>query len=231
MNFLKNYKNILCIFSHPDDETLGAGGLLSVASENKIRVNIAFSNTGIMSRNDVNKKNYNLKKLHNDTYNALSLFKITKNKIVFGEFPDNMSDSIPLLKITQWVEKIIKKINPDLILTHHRHCTNIDHRLLHEAVITATRPNEKNKVDVLSCEILSSTGYLRPTNFEPTLYLNLSKKHLNQKIRALKKYKTEIRNYPHPRSLAAVKALSMIRGTECGSKFAEAYIINKIISV
>ncbi len=231
MNFLKNYKNILCFFSHPDDETLAAGGLLSVASGNKIKINIAFSNTGILARKEVNKKIHNLKKLHNDTYEALSLFKIPKKKIIFGEFPDNMSDTIPLLKITQWVEKIIKKINPDLILTHHRHCTNIDHRLLHEAVITATRPNEKNKVDILSCEVLSSTGYLRPTNFEPTLYLNLSKKNLNQKIKALKKYKSEIRSYPHPRSVEAVKALSMIRGTECGSKFAEAFIINKIISV
>lgn len=231
MNFLKNYKNILCFFSHPDDETLGAGGLLSVASDNKIKINIAFSNTGIMARNDMNKKNNNLKNLHKDTYNALSLFKIAKNRIIFGKFPDNMSDTIPLLRITQWVEKIIKKIKPDLILTHHRHCTNIDHRLLHEAVITATRPNEKSKIDILSCEVLSSTGYLRPANFEPTLYLNLSKKNLDQKIKALKKYKSEIRDYPHPRSAEAVKALSMIRGTECGSKFAEAFIINKIISI
>ena len=230
MNFLKNYKKILCLFSHPDDETLGAGGLLSIAKSNKTKVSVAFSNTGINSR----KQNLQLRKkailtLRKNTFAAMSVFNINKKNIFFGKFPDNQSDDVPLLKIIKWAENIIKKTKPDLILTHHINCTNIDHRMLHEAVITATRPNLKEKYTVLSCEILSSTGYLRPTNFEPNLYLNLSEKNLNDKTVAIKKYTSEIRKYPHPRSVEIIKALSMLRGSESGNKYAEAFVINKLI--
>ena len=230
-NFLKNYKSILCIFAHPDDETLAAGGLLSLAAEEKIKVNIGFSSTGITSRKEnLPEKNKNLNILAKNTLDALSIFNIKKNNIFFGNFPDNENDSRPLLDLIKWCENIIKKTKPDLILTHHRNCTNIDHRMLHEAVITSTRPNINEKYSVLSCEVLSSTGYLKPTNFEPNLYLSLSKKNLNDKISAMKKYITEIKKYPHPRSEEVIKALSIIRGSESGNNFAEAFIINKIIS-
>ena len=42
---------------------------------------------------------------------------------------DNENDSRPLLDLIKWCENIIKKTRPDLILTHHRNCTNIDHVL------------------------------------------------------------------------------------------------------
>ena len=231
MNFIKNFKKILCLFSHPDDETLGAGGLLSIANRNKIEINVAFSNTGITSRNQSSSLQLkNLSILKKNTYNALALFNLKKKDISFGKFPDNQSDKVPLLDIIRWCEKIIKKSKPDLILTHHRHCTNIDHRKLHEAVITATRPSLTQKCTVLSCEILSSTGYLKPVNFEPNLYLELTNNDLQTKLSAIKKYTTEIKKYPHPRSVEIIKALSMVRGSECGNKFAEAFIINKLIS-
>jgi LmbE family N-acetylglucosaminyl deacetylase len=230
-NFIKNYKSILCIFAHPDDETLAAGGLLSLAAEKMIKVNVGFSSTGIASRKeDLPTKDKNLNILSKNTLNALSVFKVRRKNIFFGNFPDNENDSRPLLDLIKWCENIIKKTKPDLILTHHRNCTNIDHRMLHEAVITATRPNINEKYSILSCEILSSTGYLKPSNFEPNLYLGLSRKNLNDKISAMKKYTTEIRKYPHPRSEKVIKALSILRGSECGNKFAEAFIINKIIS-
>ena len=231
MNFLKNYKRILCLFSHPDDETLAAGGLLSIAKNNKTEVNVAFSNTGITSRNQsLKSKKRDLLTLKKDTFNAMSVFNINKKNIFFGKFPDNQSDKVPLLEIIKWCEDIIKKTKPNLILTHHVNCTNIDHRILHEAVITATRPNLDEKYTVLSCEILSSTGYLRPTNFEPNLYLRLSEKNLKDKLSAIKKYKSEIRKYPHPRSVEIIKALSMLRGSESGNQLAEAFVINKLIS-
>lgn len=231
MNFLKNYKNILCLFSHPDDETLAAGGLLSIARNNKTEVNVAFSNTGITSRNQsLQSKKRGLLKLKRYTFDAMSIFNINKKNIFFGKFPDNQSDKVPLLEIIKWCEDIIKKTKPDLILTHHVNCTNIDHRILHEAVITATRPNLNEKYTVLSCEILSSTGYLKPTNFEPNLYLRLSEKNLKDKMSAIKKYKSEIRKYPHPRSVEIIKALSMLRGSESGNKLAEAFVVNKLIS-
>ena len=52
-------------------------------------------------------------------------------------------DKHSLLDLIHWIENIIDNIKPDLIITHHRYCTNIDHQYCHNAIIVATRPNPK----------------------------------------------------------------------------------------
>ena len=108
IDFLKNYKNILCFFAHPDDETLGAGGLLDIASELKIKVNVCFSNSGILARGNnfkIEKTYKKINTLKKNCMSALSIFNIHKKRISFGGFPDNRSDSIPLLDLIKWIEK------------------------------------------------------------------------------------------------------------------------------
>ena len=63
--------------------------------------------------------------------------------IFLGEFSDNEMDKHSLLDLIHWIENIIDNIKPDLIITHHRYCTNIDHQYCHNAAIVATRPNPK----------------------------------------------------------------------------------------
>ena len=67
-------------------------------------------------------------------------------KIFFGNFPDNSMDSVPLLKIIQFIEKHIKKIKPDTIFTHFESDLNVDHQITSKAVITACRPIKNQTV-------------------------------------------------------------------------------------
>ena len=64
---------------------------------------------------------------------------IIPTKTYFGDLPDNETDKHSRLELIHWPEKILKKVNPDLLLTHHRYCTNIDHQYCHEAAVIATR--------------------------------------------------------------------------------------------
>ena len=52
---------------------------------------------------------------------------------------------------------------------------------------------------------------------------------MNKKIKALKIYKSEVKKFPFPRSIDAIKALAKVRGSEIGVNFAEAFEVLKII--
>ena len=133
-----------------------------------------------------------------------------------------------LLELIHWLEEIIKKVKPDLILTHHRYCTNIDHQYCHEAAVVATRPSLNNHITVLCGEVPSSTGYLKPTAWEPNLYIEVSEDELDTKIKAMETYRGEARAYPHPRSKEVLKALARVRGSESGFYFSESFMIQKM---
>lgn len=145
-------------------------------------------------------------------------------KKVFGfDFPDNSFDSISLLEIVKAVEKIKGKVRPDVILTHYCNDLNIDHRLTYEAVITATRPIPEETVkEIYSFEVLSSTEWKYPLSFSPNTFFDISET-VKLKLQALELYKSEMREYPHPRSLEAVELNAKNWGVKTGMKFAEAF--------
>ena len=135
----------------------------------------------------------------------------------------NEKKSVRLDKV---IEKYIQKIKPDVIYTHHYGDLNIDHQITHKAVLTATRPIETNTVKkILTFEVLSSTEWNNQYDiFFPNVYIDISEK-INQKFEAMNCYKSEIREYPHPRSLEGIKILAQKRGLEVGLKYAEGFCL------
>ncbi len=228
---ISKYKKILTFFAHPDDETLAAGATINKLSNIGSEVFVAIPATGVYSRNNKQKKSYSDKKLlslRQDTFKALSIIGIKKSNIIFGDFNDNELDKQTLLKLIHWIEKIINKIKPDAILTHHRYCTNIDHQYCHEACIVATRPSINSHIPVFCGEVPSSTGYLKPTQWEPNFYVNVSEEDVKAKINAMQTFKDESRADPHPRSPEVIMSLAKVRGSESGFFFAESFMVQKM---
>ena len=221
----------MTFFAHPDDETLAAGATINKLSNIGSEVFVAIPATGVYSRNNKQKKSYSDKKLlslRQDTFKALSIIGIKKSNIIFGDFNDNELDKQTLLKLIHWIEKIINKIKPDAILTHHRYCTNIDHQYCHEACIVATRPSINSHIPVFCAEVPSSTGYLKPTQWEPNFYVNVSEEDVKAKINAMQTFKDESRADPHPRSPEVIMSLAKVRGSESGFFFAESFMVQKM---
>ncbi len=225
-----NLNKVLTFFAHPDDETLAAGATIKLLTKLGKEVHVAIPATGIHARRYIEKdeRDGKLVELRQDCSNALGVLGIKRKNIYFGEFPDNEMDAHSLLEAIQWLEKIIAEVKPDLILTHHRYCTNIDHQYCHNAVVVATRPALNNHIDVICGEVPSSTGYMKPTQWEPNFYVNVSEEEVEAKIKAMETYKGESRPDPHPRSREVLKALSKVRGSESGFYFAEAFMIQKM---
>ncbi len=222
---MKNNK-ILIIAAHPDDEILGCGGTIAKLKDDHL-INVIFMTNRVSARGK-NRKN-EIKERKDST---LKLFKyLSLPKPIFFNFPDNQMDKVPLLKIVKKIEKKIHLIKPTTIFTHYSHCLNIDHKKTYEAVITACRPiNNISVKKILSFEIPSSTDWAlhKGKNFHPNYFIDISTT-LNEKLKLIKYYKKELRNYPHSRSFTGIKSLASFRGTSCGVKFAEGFYLNRLI--
>ncbi|MCP4650690.1 MAG: PIG-L family deacetylase [PVC group bacterium] len=230
---LENYNKILTFFAHPDDETLAAGATISRLSSLGAKVHIAIPATGIHGRRNSSSRqsrNNELAKLRKDCQKACAALGVDNKHIYLGEFADNEMDKSSLLEVINWFEDIIAKVKPDLILTHHRYCTNIDHQYSHQAAIVASRPAANSHIPILCGEVPSSTGYLKPVQWEPNLYVEVTEKNVEAKICAMQLYEGEARPDPHPRSPEVLKALAKVRGSESGFMFAEAFMIQRIFS-
>ena len=225
------FHSALTFFAHPDDETLAAGATIRRLTREGCRVHVAIPNTGIHSRRNTQtpvELDKALDILRQDCIRALAVLGVRESDIYLGNFSDNEIDRHTRLELIQWIEILIEQIKPEAVFTHHRYCTNIDHQYCHEAAVVATRPCVSSHIPIFCGEVPSSTGYLKPAQWEPNLFIEATEDDINAKIMAMQTYKGEARPDPHPRSPEVLKALAKVRGSESGYFFAEAFMVQKV---
>ncbi len=220
-------KTVLVIAAHPDDEVLGCGGTILKHSQEGDKVFVIIAAEGLTSRQ--NKRNREI------VSNELNDLIVTANKaaeilqvagIEFLQLPDNRLDSMDRLDLIKLIEEKIRKFEPEIVYTHHSGDVNVDHRRLYEATITACRPMPGNKVNrILTYEVLSSTDW-QPKgsyeSFQPNVFVDISRQ-LQKKMEALNIYASEMRPWPHSRSIKAVEHLGRLRGSQVGREAVEAF--------
>lgn len=214
--------NVLVIAAHPDDEVLGVGGTVSKHVKQGDNIYICIvAEGGTVSYEE------NLSKVLKES--ALNSAKILGAKeVIFLDFREQKLDRVPIIDITQSLEKIIAKTNPQVLYTHHYGDLNKDHQIVFEATMVAARPLSKSSIKkILSYEVPSSTGWKGSSKeeaFIPNVYVDI-KETFDKKLEAMEQYKTEVREYPHPRSLEALEAIARNRGIEAGLELAEAFVL------
>lgn len=225
-------KDVLVIVAHPDDEVLGCGGAIVKHVKEKTNVHILILGEGVTSR--YNKRSQGLKSTplrKMKAYIAGAAKILGVKKLRFFSFPDNRFDSVPMLDIVKVIEKVKDEIKPDTIYTHNRNDLNIDHRITFDAVLTACRPVKGSTVNrIYSFEVLSSTEWNYPNSFSPNVYVDISKA-IDAKVQAMRAYKSEVKAWPHPRSIEAIRILARKRGCEVGFEFAEAFELIREVSL
>ena len=226
-------KTILVVAAHPDDEVLGCGGSIAkwTASGNIVHVLImAEGATSRSSIRDREVKSEELSLLEKSANSAGKILGVASVKLL--DFPDNRMDSLDRLDIIKAIEEEIKRLKPHTVVTHHCGDVNIDHRITHEAVVTACRPQPGHSVRLLlAFEVMSSTEWQPPGSnfvFQPNWFEDVVKT-FDYKIKALDCYQSEMREWPHPRSLNNIKNLAQCRGSMIGCEFAEGFMLLRII--
>lgn len=220
-------KRVLAIVAHADDEALGCGGTLKKHSAEGDHVTVIFLTDGVGAR----QKSGSEKKERSDAARKAAN-QLGIGDLVQFDFPDNELDSVPLLSIVQTIEQAIKRVEPNIIYTHHNGDLNIDHQVCNKAAITATRPVPGNQIEALyGFEVLSSTEWAFGTSeaFCPQHFVDITEE-FPRKVNSLSCYESEMREFPHSRSIEAVEALARLRGATIGVHYAEAFSVIRTIN-
>jgi LmbE family N-acetylglucosaminyl deacetylase len=92
--------------------------------------------------------------------------------------------------------------------------------------MVAARPHPFQKVKrIYSYYVNSSTewgGIAHNQNFTPNIFVDISET-IDMKLNAMKEYKSELREYPHPRSIEGIKVRAQSHGLDVGFLFAEPF--------
>jgi LmbE family N-acetylglucosaminyl deacetylase len=133
-----------------------------------------------------------------------------------------------------FTSKVVEKeLKPEIIFTHHGGDLNIDHQRTFEAVMTATRPMKDEIVKtIITFETPSSTEWQAssdPRRFTPNLFVEVSEEDIQAKCDGMEAYKFEKREWPHPRSTKALKALAKSNGINIGKEHVENFQLIRLI--
>ena len=96
--------------------------------------------------------------------------------------------------------------------------------------MVALRPINKHIVNrILAYETLSETHWSDNTNnsFVPNYFEKLSIQNIESKKKSFLRYKSQVKNFPHPRSLKGIEVLANFRGMNIGTKYAESFEIKR----
>jgi LmbE family N-acetylglucosaminyl deacetylase len=215
---------VLTVAAHPDDETLGAGGTMAWHAARGDTVWALILADGASSRHG------RVEQQADCARSACEILGV--ERLVMTGLPDQRLDTLGLLEVITPIEQAIDELRPDVVLTHFMGDVNEDHRLVARATMVATRPVPGTPVRrVCAFEIPSSTDWAPPipgSIFAPNLYVDISQT-LDIKLTAMKAYAetyvSEVRPYPHPRSLEALTAYAQRHGATSGLHAAEAFVV------
>ncbi|MEO0049646.1 MAG: PIG-L deacetylase family protein [candidate division WOR-3 bacterium] len=209
-------KKILVIAPHPDDETIGAGGTIAryVAEGNEVFLCIVTQGYSPPWPEDT---------VETQRKQVAEVQKVLGIKQVFFlGFPTVKLNTVPYMELTSALQRVVDEVKPEIVYTSSACDVNQDHRIVFEATLVATRPLPGNIVRRLLCYEVGPTVRFANTPFLPNVYVDISN-FLDKKLEAMACYKTELKEFPHPRSLEGLKLIARERGLSMGLKAAECF--------
>lgn len=216
-------KRVLVIAAHPDDETYGMGGTIARHVRRGDQVTVMIMTDGVTARHTVTAPQ------EAAALKACAILGV--EDVRFGRLADQRLDALPLLDLIRPISAVINELGAQIVYTHHRGDANQDHRAIFAATLVAIRPTGACPVEqAYSYEVASSTEWGAPfaeTAFMPTHFVEITAT-LEDKLRAAaayaETYQSEVRPYPHPRSIEATRIYARQRGVQVGLPAAEAFV-------
>ncbi len=219
-------KRVLVVAPHPDDETLGCGGTIAKLTRAGHEVYWAIVTRmpeGIYPAEAIERREIEIQKVKN-LYTLSDVFPMGFPAAGLGM---NTGGGI-----VASLASIVDKVKVTDLYVPFFGDAHSDHRVVYDAAVAAGKSFRHPSVERMLCyETLSETNFgLRGNDavFVPTVYEDITDT-MQIKKAALDIYASEMAEHPFPRSYDAVNALAVLRGSECGVQFAEAFMLMKEI--
>ncbi len=216
---------VLVISCHPDDMEVACAGTLLKCKARGDRVVVCHLSSGNLGHEIIAPDELRIMRANEAKRSA----DIGGFEIMYGGFNDldiydNNKES------RDKVVEIIKKVDPDFIITHSPNDYMPDHtatsRLVFDASFAATLPNyhtqTKNKAKLVPIYYMDSVAGV---NFNPTEYVDVSE-FIDKKIEMLNCHESQIvwmRDHDNIDFPDMVKTCCRYRGIQCGADYAEGF--------
>ncbi|NUM88968.1 MAG: PIG-L family deacetylase [Bdellovibrionales bacterium] len=216
-------KKILVVAPHGDDEVLGCGGAILRDASEGAEVHWALV-TGVTASNGY--------AVEVEGERAAELRKVRRLLGISAlhelNFPPARLEGLPMGKLIDALGAVVRMIAADEVYLPFWGDAHSDHRVVFEAGASATKWFRYPSVRRVLCyETPSETDQQLNSSkaiFVPNRYVNVAP-WLERKLEALAVYKSEVQEYPGPRSKRAVRALAEWRGAQSGFDAAEAFMV------
>jgi LmbE family N-acetylglucosaminyl deacetylase len=214
---------VLVIAPHPDDEVLGVGGTMARLAHEGHDVFVAIITHGDPSM-------FALDFIEQGRQEALEAHRLlgVRDTIFMEGFPAALLDTVPHSQLNESLRKLLYDVKPQLLFIPFNGDIHLDHRLVFESALVAARPNSTQQVQAIyAYETLSETNWNAPPltpGFLPNTYFDISA-FLEVKLEAMRVYQTQLKLFPHERSIEAIRALARLRGATVGFEAAEAFVL------
>lgn len=188
---------VLVIAAHPDDELLGCGGTVALhtrAGDEVTSVIVCEGESLRYGPNGVGQKDHI----------RMAAATLGVQDVRTLGFPDQKLETITLTDLITPLEKIVAEVQPTTVYCQYGYDINRDHQILFKALLVAVRPTVSCIRSVLAFDTASSTEWAYPRTFTADTWVDISST-LDAKIAAMACYESEVRDYPHPRSLGALR--------------------------
>lgn len=230
-------QKILIVSPHIDDEVIGCGGLIAKVKKHGGKVYVIYlvnGDTKDFSQQGVSKRSERMQELES----VSKYLHLDDYELVFKKNKWHLKlDKLPQLSLVNIIERearlSIEKIKPTIVLSTHPDSYNQDHRAAAWATFTACRPSARSLKHqpsmVLSYESPADQWSLEKV-LTPNFFVELSNSDLRKKVKALRLYKSQLREHANLRSPKSITGMAVIRGAQSGCEFAEAFYCHRFLA-
>lgn len=216
------FKKVLVLAAHPDDEVLGVGGTIALLVKKDIEVDVLIFTDGSSTQYAGDERI--LEDKFEEAQKAISI--LGANLLPRLDFPDMRLDMVPHVDKNIALDEVITEGKYDTVFVQDVSDINRDHKELYNSTLVTCRPYPGQTVRyLLSYYVNSSTEWgnlLTKEAFSPNVYVDIEDT-INTKLDAMASYKTELREYPHPRSIEGIRNSSIYFGNSVGIRYAEPF--------
>ncbi|WP_029201183.1 PIG-L deacetylase family protein [Oribacterium sp. NK2B42] len=211
---------ILVFAPHNDDEVLGVGGAISKYTKEGHLVTVCEVTSGPK-----------YKMMQQEAIKAHKMLGVENS--IFLNLPVAELADYSKTELNAKVGEVVQRIKPEIVYMPFIWDMHLDHRYVTEAVLVAIRPLPECTVKkAYMYETLSETGWNIPYgdhSFSPTSWVDIEET-IEDKINAMRCYQSQIKDYPHPRSIEGIKSMAAYRGSTIGVKYAESFMLVREIN-
>jgi len=148
--------------------------------------------------------------------------------LFFLGFPTVKLNTVPQIELASALQRVLDQVQPEVVYTSSPGDVNEDHRIVYDRTLVAARPLPGSPVRrLLAYETPSTARFGLPAGcapFVPNVFVDIAD-YLDKKLEAMACYRTQLRDWPHPRSLQALRLFVEERGLSVGLKAAECFCL------